>query len=206
MVSSATNNYAYSLHPCSTKYLDKWTRSITQNPSFKDIIIYRYAETCLLGAEAYLRKGNIGKALEFYNKTYTRAGNPAKTGSLTSQDILDEDAREFGQEAYGHRWYTLKRFGDITMQTQIVAHSGCEYHTNVNDYVYTNDSDFNSYLNRICYNPTTGKTDITSNITTATNYATVRANFDKSRNVRWPIPQSQINAMGGNYPQNPGYN
>lgn len=206
MVSSATNNYAYSLHPCSTKYLDKWTRSITQNPSFKDITIYRYAETCLLGAEAYLRKGNIGKALEFYNKTFTRAGNPAKTGSLTTQDILDEDAREFGQEAYGHRWYTLKRFGGITMQTQIVAHSGCEYHTNVNDYVYTNDSDFNSYLNRICYNPTTGKTDITSNITTATNYATVRANFDKSRNVRWPIPQSQINAMGGNYPQNPGYN
>ena len=199
-------NYAFLLHPSSTKYLDKWTRDITQNPSFKDITIYRYAETCLLGAEAYLRNGNVGKALEFFNKTYTRAGNLPKDGGLTLQDILDEDAREFGQEAYGHRWYVLKRFGETTMETQIKSNSGCQYKTNINDYVYTNDSDFNSYLNRINYNPITGKTDITTNISTATNYSAVRTNFDKSRNVRWPIPQSQINAMGGNFPQNPGYN
>jgi hypothetical protein len=199
-------NYAFLLHPSSTKYLDKWTRDITQNPSFKDIIIYRYAETCLLGAEAYLRNGNVGKALEFFNKTYTRAGNLPKTGGLTLQDILDEDAREFGQEAYGHRWYTLKRFGPSTMEIQIKTNSGCQYKTNINDYVYATDSDFNSYLNRINYNPITGKTDITTNVSTATNYSAVRTNFDATRNVRWPIPQSQINAMGGNYPQNPGYN
>ncbi|MDI1317048.1 RagB/SusD family nutrient uptake outer membrane protein [Flavobacterium sp.] len=206
MVSSGTNNFAYSLHSCSTKYFDKWTRDVTQNPSFKDIIIYRYAETCLLGAEAYLRKGNLGAALEYFNLVWTRAGNAPKTGTLTLQDILDEDAREFGQESYGHRWYVLKRFGAITMEAQIKSHSGCYYNSNINNYVYSTNLDFYSYLNRINYNPLTFKTDIIANQQSATNYSIVRNNFNVSTHTRWPIPISQINAMGGNYPQNPGYN
>lgn len=207
MVASGTNNFAYSLHSCSTKYFDKWTRDLTQNPSFKDVIIYRYAETCLLGAEAYLRNGNMAKALEYYNLVSTRAGNAPKTGVLTLQDILDEDAREFGQESYGHRWYVLKRFGAATMETQIKNHAGCDYKTNFSDYVFTTDQDFNSYLNRINYSPLSPfKTDITSNNLSASNYNLVRTNFNVAIHTRWPIPISQINAMGGNYPQNPGYN
>ena len=198
-------NFAQYLHPSSTKYFDKWTRDVTFNPSFKDIIVYRLAETYLLGAEVNLRLGNNGKALQYYNKTWTRAGNSPKTGIITLQDILDEDAREFGQEAFGHRWYVLKRFGLNTMRTQIQSYSGCQFNTNVNNYQLNTDMDFYSYLNRINYNNITGKTDITTNVSTATNYSTVRNNFSDN-NIRWPIPQSQIFAMGGNYPQNPGYN
>jgi hypothetical protein len=206
MVSSGANNYAYSLHSCSTKYFDKWTRVVSQNTSFKDVIIYRYAETCLLGAEANLRSGDMAKALEYFNLVWTRAGNAPKVSALTLQDIIDEDAREFGQESYGHRWYVLKRFGASTMETQIKAHAGCFYSSNINNYVNTTDQDFNSYLNRINYNPLTFKTDITANQQSATNYSLVRNNFNVSINTRWPIPMSQINAMGGDFPQNPGYN
>ncbi len=198
-------NFAQYLHPSSTKYFDKWTRDVTFNPSFKDIIVYRFAETYLLGAEVNLRLGNNAKALQYFNKTWTRAGNIAKSGVLTLQDILDEDAREFGQEAFGHRWYVLKRFGLNTMKTQIQSNSGCQYYDNVNNYQFNTDMDFYSYLNRINYNPITGKTDISTNVSTAIKYDDARNNFTDI-NVRWPIPQTQINAMGGNYPQNQGYN
>jgi hypothetical protein len=182
-------NYANELHPSSSKYFDKWTRPVIENRSFKDILVYRYAETCLIGAEAYLRKGNQAKALEFYNLTWQRAGNAKRVTSLTLQDILDEDAREFSQEGQGHRWYVLKRFGAATMATQINTYSGSD-----------------NYLMKIFYAPTTGKTNITTNVTNADNYKLVRTNFNINVNRRWPIPLSQINAMGGAFPQNAGYN
>lgn len=185
-----TLNYANDLHPSSAKYYDVWTRDNQTNPSYKDIMRYRLAETFLIGAEAYLRKGNQAKALEFYNKTWTRAGNPTRTTSLTLQDILEEDARELGQENYGHRWYLLKRFGSSIMEKQIKTYAGSE-----------------NYLNKIQYNPTTGKTSLASaNVTTSAGFLLIRTNFDVTRNIRWPIPQVEINAMGGNFPQNPGYN
>jgi hypothetical protein len=184
-----TSNYANDMHPSSTKYYDVWTRDVLFNPSYKDIIRYRLAETFLIGAEAYLRKGNLGKALENYNRTWTRAGNPPQTTALTLQDILDEDARELGQENYGHRWYVLKRFGANIMSNQIKTHAGSA-----------------NYLNRIQYSGTTGRTSLASaNAITAANYILIRNNFEVSRNIRWPIPQVEINAMGGMYPQNPNY-
>lgn len=184
-----TSNYANDIHPSSTKYYDVWTRDVLINPSYKDIIRYRLAETFLIGAEAYLRKGNLGKALEFYNRTWTRAGNPTRTTALTLQDILDEDARELGQENYGHRWYVLKRFGADVMSRQIKTHAGSA-----------------NYLNRIQYSGATGRTSLASaNAITAANYILIRTNFDVTRNIRWPIPQVEINAMGGTFPQNDGY-
>lgn len=183
------SNYALDLHPSCTKYFDKWSRTSVDNPSYKDIVLYRLAETFLIGAEAYLRKGNQGKALEFYNKTWVRAGNATRSAALTLQDILDEDARELSQENFGHRWYLLKRFGAATMETQIKTYAGSD-----------------NYLNKVVYNSTTSKTTLASaNALNAANYQLIRTNFDVSRNMRWPIPQSQINAMGGNYPQNSGY-
>ena len=182
-------NYANELHPSSSKYFDKWTRPVTENRSFKDVLVYRYAETCLIGAEAYLRKGNQAKALEFYNLTWQRAGNAKRVTTLTLQDILDEDAREFSQEGQGHRWYVLKRFGAATMATQINTYGGSD-----------------NYLMKIFYVAATGKTNITTNATNAINYKSVRTNFDVTKNRRWPIPLSQINAMGGLFPQNFGYN
>ncbi len=183
------SNYALDMHPSTTKYFDKWTRTTVDNPSYKDVVTYRLAETFLIGAEAYLRKGNQAKALEFYNKTWVRAGNAPRTAALTLQDILDEDARELSQENLGHRWYLLKRFGPTTMSTQIRTYAGSD-----------------NYLNKVVYSSTTGKTTLAAaNATNAANYILIRSNFNVTRNIRWPIPQSQINAMGGNYPQNPGY-
>jgi hypothetical protein len=182
-------NYANEIHPSSSKYFDKWTRPVIENRSFKDVLVYRYAETCLMGAEAYLRKGNQAKALEFYNLTWQRAGNAKRTTALTLQDILDEDAREFSQEGQGHRWYVLKRFGAATMATQINTYAGSD-----------------NYLMKTFYAVSTGKTNITTNVTNANSYKSVRTNFNVNVNRRWPIPQSQINAMGGTFPQNTGYN
>jgi hypothetical protein len=182
-------NYANELHPSSSKYFDKWTRPAIENRSFKDVLVYRYAETCLIGAEAYLRKGNQAKALEFYNLTWQRAGNAKRVTALTLQDILDEDAREFGQEGQGHRWYVLKRFGAATMATQINTYGGSD-----------------NYLMKTFYAVSTGRTNITTNVTNANSYKFVRTNFNVDVNRRWPIPISQINAMGGTFPQNFGYN
>ena len=105
------------------------------------------------------------------------------------QDLLDEDAREFSQEGQGHRWYVLKRFGAETMAKQINTYGGSD-----------------NYLMKIVYVPATGKTNITTNVTNAISYQSVRTNFNVATNRRWPIPQSQINAMGGTFPQNIGYN
>ena len=91
------------------------------------------------------------------------------------------------------------------MKTQIQNNAGCQYFDNINSYQFNTDMDFYSFLNRTNYNPITGKTDITTNVSTAIKYDDARNNFTDI-NVRWPIPQTQINAMGGNYPQNQGYN
>jgi hypothetical protein len=73
--------------------------------------------------------------------------------------------------------------------------------TQINTY-----SGSDNYLMKIFYAPTTGKTNITTNVTNADNYKLVRTNFNINVNRRWPIPLSQINAMGGAFPQNAGYN
>ena len=66
------------------------------------------------------------------------------------------------------------------------------------------------YLMKIFYVPNTltvpGKTNITTNVINAASYQSIRTNFDVTKNRRWPIPLSQINAMGGTFPQNFGYN
>ena len=183
------SNYALDMHPSCTKYYDKWTRTTVDNSSYKDVVLYRLAETFLIGAEAYLRKGNQAMALEFYNKTWVRAGNDLRTTPLTLQDILDEDARELALENFGHRWYLLKRFGATTMENQIKTYAGST-----------------NYLNKIAYSSTTGKTTLAAaNAINFDNYQRIRTNFDVTKNTRWPIPQSQINAMGGTFPQNQGY-
>ena len=104
--------YVTNLHPMSRKYSDEGYTN-ENNParmsSFKDVVLYRLAETYLMCAEAYyhLEGGGSAKAKEYFNKTYTRAGNDAFTGTLKFQDLLDEYARECHME--GVRWQLLKR-------------------------------------------------------------------------------------------------
>jgi hypothetical protein len=113
------------LHPASTKYNDSWTRaSANETQSFKDIIIYRLAETYLLGAEAYYHLGKADSCAYFYNKTWVRAGNAAvATGAVTLNMITDENARELSFEG-SNRWFYLKRNGLLIDQ---VKHYGGEY-------------------------------------------------------------------------------
>ena len=106
-------NYCQRLHPMSVKHADYWTNEDlpTRQSSFKDLIVYRLAETYLMCAEAYFHRdgGTSSKAIEYFNKTYRRAGNPAFSGELTLDDLLDEYARELHFE--GVRWPLLKRLG-----------------------------------------------------------------------------------------------
>lgn len=157
-------------HVSTLKYFDKWTQlSANETSSFKDVIVYRVAETYLLGAEAYMRKngGNDSKALYYYNKTWMRAGNDQFTGTLTEDIILDEHARELNLE--GSRFEILKRTGKLLERVR-------------------------AYGGEV-------KADAISS-----DYTQPRKNI-KDHHVRWPIPQSEIDQMGGEevFPQNTGY-
>ncbi len=104
------------VYPGCTKYNDMWTKTPAETRSYKDIILYRLAETYIIGAEAALMKGNQTVAKQYFNKTWERAGNAKFTSSLTIKNIIDEQARELSFE--GDRWYFLKRLGILISQVR----------------------------------------------------------------------------------------
>lgn len=130
-------DYANALHPMSKKFFDQWTNADLPEraSSFRDLILYRMGETSLMLCEAYFHQANgnsssnydankgfvcsDANALYYYNKTYERAGNTAKT-SITIDDIVDEYARECNFE--GVRWPMLKRMGILA--ERVKAYSG----------------------------------------------------------------------------------
>lgn len=122
----STNNkeeyYLSNLHPACLKFWDKWNQAVDENLSYQDIIIYRLAETYLLGSEAYMRKysGDHKKAKEYYNETWVRAGNDEYKGTITEDLILEEHARELAFE--NDRWLILKRMGKLVERVQL--HTG----------------------------------------------------------------------------------
>lgn len=83
--------------------------------SYKNILIYRLAETHLIGAEAYMRMGDQSKAIEMINPLRDRAGVPPYF-SLSELDLMKEHARELAFE--GQRFYFLKRIGKLVEQVQ----------------------------------------------------------------------------------------
>lgn len=76
----------------------------------REIYVYRTAETKLLLAEAYLKKGLSAEALQQVNDIRRRAGVPDLT-SIDIDTILDESGRELFGEA--NRWMDLKRTGKL---------------------------------------------------------------------------------------------
>ena len=102
-----------------TKFADIWTREPYEPRSCKDIIVYRLAETYIMGAEAALMLGDQTKARYYYNKTWQRAGNREHTGLVTIKNIIDEQARELAFE--GDRWFFLKRKGILIDQVRTYA-------------------------------------------------------------------------------------
>jgi hypothetical protein len=178
--------YAEQFHPSCLKHQDFWTNQDDpeRKTSFRDLVVYRLAETALICCEAYYHKAmgnsidypsvsifNTGSTsdpsvLKYYNMTYVRAGNDPKT-SVDMEDILQECARELNFE--GVRWPQLKRLGILAERARL--HSG--------DTVYEDPN-----------------LDI--------NYNDCRLNFVKGKHEIWPIPQNQIQLMGGEeaFPQN----
>lgn len=96
----------YASSPCK-KFDDSQTASNQKNTCYRDIHIITLPEMYLVAAEAYLKAGDNPKALARLNEVHQRAGLSALTGTITIDDILDENACEnFGNEA---RWMDLRR-------------------------------------------------------------------------------------------------
>lgn len=96
----------YGSSPCK-KFDDSKTAKTEKNTCYRDIHIITLPEMYLVAAEAYLKAGDNPKALARLNKVHQRAGLSALTGTITIDDILDENACEnFGNEA---RWMDLRR-------------------------------------------------------------------------------------------------
>jgi hypothetical protein len=96
-------------NPGVIKFFDENVEPTDRN-HFKNIMIYRLAETYLMGAEAHMMLGTTTKALEYLNTVRARA-NTATVSEIDLQAILDERARELAFE--GQRWFTLKRTGKL---------------------------------------------------------------------------------------------
>lgn len=96
----------YGSSPCK-KFDDSQTASNQKNTCYRDIHIITLPEMYLVAAEAYLKAGDNPKALARLNEVHQRAGLSALTGTITIDDILDENACEnFGNEG---RWMDLRR-------------------------------------------------------------------------------------------------
>jgi len=132
----------------------------------KNVMVYRFAETLLLGAEAHFELGNSTKSLQYINAVRSRAGIPPLT-DINVELIFEERARELAFE--GQRWYSLKRRG--LLYPYLMDHM--------------NDDLLNSYYERNHVNP---KNVLTPGM------------------IHLPIPQSQLDLLGTNYPQNEAYN
>lgn len=92
-------------NPAVIKFLDE-NADPTDRNHYKNVMVYRLAETYLIGAEAHMMLGENGIALGYLNTVRNRANAADKT-TIDLQAILDERARELAFE--GQRWFTLKR-------------------------------------------------------------------------------------------------
>jgi hypothetical protein len=102
------------VYPAIKKHMDPSRGSNFNDPSTRPVVITRFAEVYLIGAEAYLQAGDKAKAAELlnvlrqraaYRKTNTPAQNTAAAAAMLIKDsdvtidfILDERSRElFGE-------------------------------------------------------------------------------------------------------------
>ncbi len=153
----------------------------TEDRQTKNIPVFRFAETLLFSAEANMRLGNTTIALTQLNRIRTRAGT-APISTINLDSILNEQAREFAFE--GRRWYWLKRTGKL--YDYIVDHAGYGMAGDLSPENSTAGGANNTTAKPLPY-----RNDARRNM--------------KPYMVNWPIPRSEINLLGPNYPQNAGY-
>ncbi|MCB0460565.1 MAG: RagB/SusD family nutrient uptake outer membrane protein [Flavobacteriaceae bacterium] len=155
-------NYYRRQNPSCIKFLDE-TADPTDRNHYKNIMVFRLAETYLIGSEAHMRLGNDTKALEYLNAIRERA-HCAPKATISQEIILEEHARELAFE--GHRWYTLKRMGVLLSYLQ-------------------------DHMGSAVWNATYTVGDPRLRI--------------EEHMKNWAIPQTQLELLGPNYPQNDGY-
>ncbi|HPM11921.1 MAG TPA: RagB/SusD family nutrient uptake outer membrane protein [Bacteroidales bacterium] len=181
------NTGYYSLKPY-LSYAARTGNGGTNQAQGKDIILIRWAEVLLNGAEAAFRSGNTADALAWTNAvrtrarqsqrvtnnvdmnlcTYTTGTVPANLGSITITDIKKEKQLELHCEN-GTRYFDLLRWNKTT----------------------TDGDEINA--NKICGD---FKTDLVGKT----------RSWDDSKLGRLPVPMTQlILHSGGNLIQNPGY-
>lgn len=151
----------------------------TEDLQTKNIIMYRSAETYLFAAEANMMLANNEKALLYLNEVRNRANTQSLTGTVTLEDILDEQARELAFE--GRRLYMLKRTAKL--YDYVVDHSG---YGKAGDLSQENSVHANTPADPYPY-----RNDARRAM--------------KPHMVNWVIPRSELNLLGPNYPQNDGY-
>ena len=149
--------------------------------STRPFIVYRFAETYLIAAEAAIQLGQTGDAVTAINVLRARASDgtdisiDATFAGLDPIDyILEERARELAGEQM--RWYDLVRTGTLIERVHATAGTGppAVYNRQFNGGAAT-------YVD-----------------------GTLPA-APQAHHVLRPIPQSTIDNINGTYEQNPGY-
>jgi hypothetical protein len=96
---------------------DFFGRTLSDAYGFGNVLQYRKGEAYLLAGEAYFHLGQNQTAADRLNVLRDRAGvTPFATSDINIQTILDEHAREMGQE--GNRFEMLKRLGVLIDQVK----------------------------------------------------------------------------------------
>jgi hypothetical protein len=97
--------------------------------SYRPVIVYRLADTYLLGAEAALLSGNPALAADYINTVRLRAAYPGMENEMmiTAADVdldflLDERSRELNGEFM--RWWDLNRTGKLIERVQLYNEQG----------------------------------------------------------------------------------
>jgi len=183
------NGQTMSVYPALSKYNDI-DRPDVAEASVRPFIVYRFAETYLIAAEAAMYLDRPGDAADMLNTVRDRAAQSAdrssaenilaaqrlrnKVPAMTDKGeginfILEERARELCGEYM--RWWDLVRTRTGSGEVQLLY----RIRNLVSPVIYSHDGHFPAYANIRDYH------------------------------VLRPIPQGQIDLTSNDFPQNPGY-
>jgi hypothetical protein len=99
------------------RYAYKYKVRLTGQPLSEYYMVFRLAEQYLIRAEARAMQNNLTGAIEDVNVIRQRAGlDPIDATGLAQQQVMDAVDQERRAELFiewGHRWFDLKRSGNI---------------------------------------------------------------------------------------------
>ncbi|XCF05986.1 RagB/SusD family nutrient uptake outer membrane protein [Tamlana crocina] len=111
-VPGALYQYSNNVNTVNFPIFAKFDERAQDGNGYRDVFVFRVAETHLIAAEAYLGASNVTAALPHINRVRERATGVANYyTSLTIDDILNERALELAGES--NRWNVLKRTGKL---------------------------------------------------------------------------------------------